>query len=105
MGNLESAVRNDCELLNCESGANEVHADPLLELLYWKITVWSTCPAPLWKSETASSRREKRVGTFEDLFQRLNATFMACFTVGEKAVKEISAARFGNPTGIVLTIV
>lgn len=31
--------------------------------------------------------------------------FMACFTVGEKAVEEISAACFGNPTGIVLTVV
>lgn len=42
MGNLESATRLDCESLNCESGANEVRADSLLELLYCKITVWST---------------------------------------------------------------
>lgn len=103
MGNLESAVRNDCELLNCESGANEVHADPLLELLYWKITVWNTCPAPLWKFETASSRRGKKSGNILGPFSEVKRDVYGLFYSRKKAVKKISIACFSNPAGIVLT--
>lgn len=103
MGNLESAARNDCELLNCESGANEVHADPPLELLYWKITVWSTCPAPLWKFETASSRpgKKKKIGSVLGPFSEGKRD--ACFTVGGE--KRQSGRLALLVSGIVSTVV
>lgn len=52
MGNLESVARLDCQSLNCKNGVNKVRLDPLPEILYCKITVWSTCPASLWKFDT-----------------------------------------------------
>lgn len=52
MGNLQSAARLDCQPLNCENGANKVRSDPLPELLYCKITFWSTYPAPFWKFDS-----------------------------------------------------
>lgn len=52
MGNLESVARLDCQSLNCKNGVNKVRLDPLPEILYCKITVWSTCPTSLWKFDT-----------------------------------------------------
>lgn len=52
MGNLESVARLHCQSLNCKNGVNKVRLDPLPEILYCKITVCSTCPASLWKSDT-----------------------------------------------------
>lgn len=58
MGNLEFAVCLNCKLLNCVSGAHEVHMDSLLEPLYCEITVLSHCPwywlRPPLKLDTAT---------------------------------------------------
>lgn len=52
MGNLQSAARLDCQPLNCENGANKVCSDLLPELLYCKITFWSTYSALFGKFDT-----------------------------------------------------
>lgn len=55
-----------------------MHADPLLELLSWKITVWSTCPRTLmeiWNGESPGIKSGSVLGPFSGVKRHICGFF------------------------------